>query len=92
MHKPVFTLGVAAIVLTAVAGGALTSVAAHEAHKMKCNETAMNAMKADIQSMPDGEAKANAKKEMDMAEQMMINKDMESCGVHMDSATKAMEE
>ena len=35
-------------------------VVAHEGHKMECNETSVNAMKADIQAMPTGEAKTTA--------------------------------
>jgi hypothetical protein len=41
---------------------------AHEEHHMECNETSMNAMHADIQSMDDGEAKTTAMKEMQMTE------------------------
>lgn len=70
----------------------LSVVIAHEAHKMGCNETAMNAMNGDIQSMPDGEAKAKAMKEMDMAGQMMAKKDMKGCEAHMHNAMKALEE
>ena len=81
------TLGLAAF--TSVP---LTFAVAHEAHRMACNETAMNAMDADIQSMGDGAAKTTAMKEMGMAKEMMAKKDMEACGAHMQNATKAMEE
>ena len=64
---------------------------AHEGHKMECNETSVNAMNADIQAMPDGEAKTTAMKEMQMAEQMMANHDMDSCETHMDNAMEATE-
>ncbi|HML93013.1 hypothetical protein [Methyloceanibacter sp.] len=70
----------------------LAAGVAHEAHQMSCNETAMRAMKADIQSMPEGEAKAQAMEEMDMAEDRLGVKDMESCEAHMDNAMKAIEE
>jgi hypothetical protein len=64
---------------------------AHEGHKMKCNETSVNAMNADIQAMRDGDAKTTAMKEMRMAEQMMAAHDMGGCETHMDSATEAIE-
>lgn len=70
----------------------LTFAVAHEAHKMTCNETAANAMNADIQSMPDGEAKTTAMKEMEMAEEMMGKKDMKGCEAHMHDAMKVLEE
>ncbi|HML93006.1 hypothetical protein [Methyloceanibacter sp.] len=72
--------------------GPLGVATAHEAHKMECNETAMNAMKADIQSMPEGKAKAEATKEMDTAEAMFGMKDMKACEDHMHNAMKTMEE
>ena len=84
-------------VICAVAPAALASVSsglalAHEAHHAKCSETAMNATKADIQAMPDGEAKTKAMHEMDMAEAMMREKDMEGCASHMHGAMEAIEE
>lgn len=66
-------------------------VVAHEGHKMECNETSVNAMKADIQAMPNGEAKTTAMKEMQMAEQMMAKHDMGGCETHMDNAMEATE-
>lgn len=59
---------------------------------MDCNETATNAIDTDIQSMPDGEAKIAAMKELVMAKERMGKKDMEACRGHMQSAIKAMEE
>ena len=64
---------------------------AHEEHQMECNETGMNAMHADIQSMNEGEAKATAMKEMKMAEDMMAKKDMKACAAHMHNAMEATE-
>ena len=64
---------------------------AHEGHKMECNETSVNAMKADIQAMPNGEAKTTAMKEMQMAEEMMAKHDMGGCEAHMDNAMEATE-
>jgi hypothetical protein len=65
--------------------------AAHEGHKMECSETSINAMNADIQAMPDGEAKKMARKAMQMAEDMMAKRNMEGCEAHMDDAVEAME-
>ena len=80
----------------AVIGLAFASIpllaVAHEEHKMECNATAMNAMKADVQSMPEGEARATATKEMQMAEEMMAVHDMEGCMAHMHKAMEAIEE
>jgi hypothetical protein len=66
-------------------------VVAHEGHKLECNETSINAMNADIQAMPDGEAKTTAMKEMQMAEQMMAKHDVGGCETHMDNAMEATE-
>jgi hypothetical protein len=63
---------------------------AHEGHQMECNETGINAMQADIQSI-DGEAKTTAMTEMKMAEEMMLKKDIEACATHMHSAMEARE-
>jgi hypothetical protein len=65
---------------------------AHEAHKAECNETTMNATKADIQAMDDGAAKTTALQEMQMAEEMMAKNDMGGCTAHMHKAMEAMEE
>jgi hypothetical protein len=85
------------IVICALAPAALASVPlglalGHEAHHAKCNETAMNATKADIQAMLDGKAKTKAMHEMDMAEAMMREKDMEGCASHMHGAMEAIGE
>lgn len=85
-----FVLGV--IALTALASASLGSATAHEAHQAKCTETTINATKADIQAMNDGQAKTEAMKEMQMAEEMMAKKDMEGCLTHMHNAMEAMEE
>ena len=70
----------------------LAFAVAHEDHEMECTETDINAMNADIQAMNDGEAKTTAMKEMEMAEDMMGNKDMNACVTHMHNAMEAMEE
>ena len=77
--------------LAAFASAPLTFAVAHEEHQMQCNDTSINAMNADIQSMNDGEAKTTAMKEMKMAEEMMANKDMKACMTHMHNATGAVE-
>jgi hypothetical protein len=69
----------------------LTSAVAHEAHQMRCTQTRINAIRADIQAMKDGEAKRTATKEMEMAEDMMTGKDMEGCVAHMHNAVEAVE-
>lgn len=77
--------------LIAFAGAPTRFAAAHEGHKMECNETGINAMNADIQAMPDGESKTTAMKEMQMAEDMMTKKDTEGCKAHMHNAMEATE-
>jgi hypothetical protein len=79
------------VVCSLVLAGAFSGAAAHEAHQMKCDETGMNAMHADIQAMDDGEAKATAAGEMKMAEEMMAKKDMKACATHMHKAMEAIE-
>jgi hypothetical protein len=65
---------------------------AHEAHKTECTETAINAVSADVQAMPDGAAKAKAMQEMKMAEELMAKKNMQGCVTHLHKAMEAMEE
>jgi hypothetical protein len=71
--------------------GPMNFVVAHEGAQMECNETGINAMNADIQSMNDGEAKTTAMKEMQMAEEMIAKKDMKACMAHMYNAMEATE-
>jgi hypothetical protein len=75
----------------ALANAPASFAIAHEGHQMECNETGMNAMQADIQSLDEGEAKTTAMKEMKMAEEMMAKKDMEACMTHMHNAMEATE-
>lgn len=92
MRKFVFANLVFGILgLAAFTSAPLTFAVAHEEHQMECNETSINAMTADIQSMNDGEAKTTAMEEMKMAEEMMANKDMKACMTHMHNATEAIE-
>jgi hypothetical protein len=77
VRKSVFSSLVFGILALATSeSGALISAVAHEGHKMECTETGINAMNADIQAMPDGEAKTTAMKEIQMAEDMMTKKDL----------------
>lgn len=93
MRSPVYMrqFALAAIGL-AFASAALDIAVAHETHKMECNATAINGMKADIQSMPEGEARTTATQEMQMAEGLMAKNDMEGCMAHMHKAMEALEE
>lgn len=78
-------------VLVAIVGASSTVAAAHEAHKMECNETTLNGLNADIQSMNDGEGKSDAVREMKMAEDMIAKKDLNACVAHMQNAREALE-
>lgn len=82
-------VGAVAIGLTATVQPA--SVFAHEGHHMECNDANINAMKADIQAMPDGKSKMTANKEMQAAQEMMQKKDMNGCMAHMHSAMDTIE-
>ena len=94
MRKFAFTakLVFATLGLTAFVSTPLGIAVAHEAHRMECSKTNINAVKADIQSMSDGEAKTTAMKEMEMADDMMAKKDMTSCATHLLNAIEATEE
>jgi hypothetical protein len=69
----------------------LASAIAHEKHQMRCTQTGINAIHADIQAMKDGEAKRTAMKEMKLAEDMMAGKNMDGCVAHMHNAVEAIE-
>ena len=62
--------------LAGFAGLPLTLALGHGGHHAECNETAVNALKADIQAMGESEAKATATKELDEAQEMMAKNDM----------------
>ena len=74
-----------------LAGMPLGLASAHEGHKMECNDTHMNAMRADLQAMEEGEHKTGAVKEMQMAQDMMAKNDMDGCVSHMHKAKEEME-
>ena len=78
--------------LLALQGFHLPWLSAHEGHHAECNETAVNALKADIQAMGEGEAKATATKELEEAQQMMAKNDVEGCKSHIHSAMEATEQ
>jgi hypothetical protein len=69
----------------------LTLALGHGGHHAECTETAINALKADIQAMGEGEARTTASKELDAAQQMMAKNDMEGCKSHIHSAMEATE-
>ena len=70
----------------------LTLALGHEGHHAECNDTTINAVKADIQAMGEGEAKAAATKEMEAAQQLMAKNDVEGCKSHIHSAMEATEQ
>jgi hypothetical protein len=74
------------------AGLPLTLALGHEGHHAECNETTINAVKADIQAMGESEAKTTATKEMAAAQQLMAKNDMEGCKSHIHSAMEATEQ
>jgi hypothetical protein len=93
MRKLVFAkLAIGTLGLIAYAGAPLTFAVAHEGHQMECTDTGVNALSADIQAMPDGEAKTTAMNEMEMVKQMMDKHDMEGCKAHMHNAMEATDE
>ena len=79
------------LLLAGFAGLPLTLAFAHEGHHVECNETAINALKADIQAMGEGEARTTATKEVEAAQQMMAKNDIDGCKSHIHSAIEATE-
>jgi hypothetical protein len=87
--RPRITIACFALLLFA---SAMRNVAfAHEGHQMECKKTSLQAVKADIQAMNNGEAKTMAMKEIKMAEEMMDKKDMDACKTHMHNAMDAID-
>ena len=82
---------IAFLALLVVASAPRDLAIAHEGHQMECKKISMQAIKADIQAMNDGEAKTVAMKEMKMAEEMMDKKDVNACKTHMHNAMDAMD-
>jgi len=81
--KVLFLAGVVVLPLNLALG--------HEGHHVECSETAINALKADIQAMGEGEARTTATKELEAAQQMMAKNDLEGCKSHIHSAMEATE-
>jgi hypothetical protein len=79
------------VLLTAVVGLPLSLALGHEGHQAECTETTINALKADIQAMGQGEARTTASKEVEAARQMMAKNDIEGCKSHIHSAMEATE-
>jgi hypothetical protein len=79
------------LLLAGFAGLPLTLALGHEGHHAECNETTINALRADIQAMGAGEARTTATKEMEAAQQLMAKNDMETCKSHIHSAMEAIE-
>ena len=84
-------VAVAFLALLVFAGAPRDLAIAHEGHQMECKKTSMQAIKADIQAMNDGEAKRVAVKEMKMAEEMMDKNDMNACKTHLHNAMDAID-
>jgi hypothetical protein len=79
------------ILWSGLVGLPLNLALGHEGHHVECNETAINALKADIQAMGEGEARTTASKEVEAAQQMMAKNDLEGCKSHIHSAMEATE-
>lgn len=91
-HASIIRIADTAAFVAAMASAAAPTFAfAHEGHQMECSDSSMNAMKADIQAMPDGKSKTTAINEMQAAQDMMRKKDMKACAAHMHTAMEAME-
>ena len=79
------------ILWSGLVGLPLNLALGHEGHHVECNETAINALKADIQAMGEGEARTTASKEVEAAQHMMAKNDLEGCKSHIHSAMEATE-
>jgi hypothetical protein len=79
------------VLWTALVGLPFSLALGHEGHQAECTETTINALKADIQALREGEARTTASKELEAANQMMAKKDMEGCKNHIHNAMEATE-
>ena len=79
------------VLLTAVLGLPLSFALGHEGHQAECTETTINALKADIQAMGQGEARTTATHEVEAAQQLMAKNDIDGCKSHIHSAMEATE-
>lgn len=79
--------------LLAIAGTILSALLPASAHErqMECSDVGMRGVMADIQAVQDGEAKMEAMKHMNMAEQAIAKHDMVGCMKHMQAAMEAID-
>jgi hypothetical protein len=91
MRKPLRNISRALLLLVGFAGLPLTLAVGHEGHHVQCNGTTINAVKADIQAMGEGEARTTANSELQAAQEMMAKNDIEGCKSHIHSAMEATE-
>ena len=92
MRKPLRNISLRVLLLAGFAGLPFTLAVGHEGHHVQCNGTTINAVKADIQAMGEGEARTTASSELQAAAQEMMTKnDIEGCKSHIHSAMEATE-
>jgi len=91
MRKPLRNISLRVLLLAGFAGLPLTLAVGHEGHHVQCNGTTINAVKADIQAMGEGEARTTATNELQAARDMMAKNDTEGCKSHIHSAMEATE-
>ena len=91
MRKPLRNISLRVLLLAGFAGLPFTLAVGHEGHHVQCNGTTINAVKADIQAMGEGEARTTASSELQAAQEMMTKNDIEGCKSHMHSAMEATE-
>jgi hypothetical protein len=65
MRNPRWNTSLRLLFLAGFVGLPLTLALGHEGHHAECNETTINALKADIQAMGEGEARTTATKEVE---------------------------
>lgn len=92
MHKVPANCLMGFLAVMALGGFPLSPARGHEKHQMQCNQTTIDAIRADLQMMKDGAAKRTAVKEADMAESKMAGKDKEGCIAHLHNAMEMIEE
>jgi len=91
MRKPLRNISLRVLLLAGFAGLPFTLAVGHEGHHVQCNGTTINAVKADIQAMGEGEARTIASSELQAAQEMMTKNDIEGCKSHIHSAVEATE-
>jgi hypothetical protein len=91
MRKPLRNISLRVLLLAGFAGLPFTLAVGHEGHHVQCNGTTINAVKADIQAMGEGEARTTASSELQAAQEMMTTNDIEGCKSHIHSAMEATE-